>query len=63
MDFMHQVERVRPNDAANQQIAENRRQVEAAEYDHGEDRGAKEQKDEGECAQGRYLKSGILRPS
>jgi arabinose-5-phosphate isomerase len=42
------------------QVAEYRRQVEAPADDHRQHRGAKQQEDEGERAQGRFAKSGIL---
>jgi hypothetical protein len=62
-DVVRQVQRMRPDDAANQQVAEYRRQVETAEDHHGENRGAQQQQDERERAQVRFAKSGILRPS
>ena len=36
----------------------NHLQVETAEQDHGKDRGAKQQEDEGECAQGAFCEVG-----
>ena len=53
MDVVHQVQRVRPDDAADKQVAKHRRQIETPKYDHGHNRGTEQKKDEGECAQGR----------
>jgi len=63
MHVLHQVQRVRADHAADQQVAEYRRQVEAPADDDRQYRGAEKQEDEGERAQGRFAKSGILRSS
>jgi hypothetical protein len=60
MHVVHQVQGVRADDAADQQVAKDRRQVEAAAEDHRQHRSAKKEKGKGERAQVRYAKSGIL---
>jgi hypothetical protein len=63
MNIVHQIQRMRANQATNQQIAQHRRQIKASEDDHGEDRGTKQQEDERESAQEGFRDSGILQPS
>lgn len=58
VNVRHQVQRMRPDDAANRQVTKHRRQIETTKEDHGENRGPEQDEDGEECAQSGPLEVG-----